>query len=253
MSSFFSSGRVDTSRVNRDKLPAGNNGNQAVYRVRVTDICDHFGANGGDRTQVDLVVTAGPLAGRTAAELIMHSGYSKAWMAEKARGTIATVVGAFAGFSRDKAGFRVDNEFFSANSRNVSYAGNTIANSSREKSELPLVQSGAEAFLVVSPYFDKRTGLRKSNPKTGQKSVTYEFFPLSANLQISTTFEGSEPSDDETPPAPVEEESEEPAVDALALAVQAGWKPNPNAPGYFYLKGTKEQLKEAALRAKFGG
>jgi hypothetical protein len=47
------------------------------------------------------------------------------------------------------------------------------------------------------------------------------------------------PADDAPPPAPVEWPPE-------------GWKPNPNGPGWWYNTTTKEQLKEADLRARVG-
>lgn len=252
--SFFQSGKVDVSRVSREKLPAGPNGSQAVYRVRLCDVCDHLQANGGDRTQFDMTVISGPLAEKSAAELVMHSGYDKAWKAEKARGTIAVVLGAFLGMTRDQSGFKVNNDVFQKNARSVTYNGNVVANKTRDKTELPLVMANAEAFLVVTAYTDKKTGQRKVNPKTGQKSVTYEFLPLSANLAISTEFEvmgASQDSEDDAPSAP--SDNDEPAVDALALALAAGWKVNKNAPEFYYLKGEPKQHKEAALRALFGG
>lgn len=267
MSGFFSSGRVDTTRFDRAKLPAGPGDTDAVYRVRLTDVCDHFGGNGGDRTQFDATVVSGPLAGKKASELVMHGGYAKAWMADKARGTIAIVLGAFAGFTADKSGFKVTNEFFQANSRSQQYNGNAVASKTRESSELPLVAGNAEAFLVVKPYFEKKDGkivlkdgkpVRKVNPKTKQPSVLYEFFPLSANLTVSTSVEdqsaqGSDSADDEAPGIPGDAADDAPAaVDALALALADGWKPNGTS-GFFWKKGETKQHKEPALRALFGG
>ncbi len=262
--SFFSAGRVDTTRFDRNKLPCGPKNTDAVYRVRLTDLSDHFGCNGGDRTQFNFTITDGPKAGGTGAELVMHGGYAKAWMADKARGTIAITLGAFAGMTADKAGFKVTNEFFQENSRSQQYNGNTVASKTREASDLPLVKANAEAFLVVKPYFEKKDGklvlkdgkpVRKLNPKTKQPSVTYEFFPLSANLAISDEFETQLLDADEEEAPEVTDEPEVPTtVDALALALAAGWKPNGTS-GYYYNSKDKsaKQLKEAALRAQFGG
>ncbi len=258
--SFFSAGKVDTTRFDRNKLPCGPKDTDAVYRVRLTDLCDHFGGNGGDRTQFNFTIVDGPKAGGTGAELVMHGGYAKAWMADKARGTIAITLGAFAGLTADKAGFKVTNEFFQTNSRKQFYSGNTVSEKSADASDLPLVQSGAEAFLVVKPYFEKKDGklvlvngkpVRKVNPKTKQKSVTYEFFPISANLATSEEFENQmDVEDDEAPE--VSDEPEVPAVvDALALAVADGWKAHPKDPSVFFKKGEAKQYKEAALRALY--
>ncbi len=259
--SFFSAGKVDTTRFDRNKLPCGPNNTDAVYRVRLTDLCDHFGGNGGDRTQFNFSIVDGPKAGGTGAELVMHGGYAKAWMADKARGTIAITLGAFAGLTADKAGFKVTNEFFQANSRKQFYNGNTVSEKSADAADLPLVKTGAEAFLVVKPYFEKKDGklvlvngkpVRKVNPKTKQKSVTYEFLPLSANLAISEEFENQMDAEEDTDEAPaVTDEPEAPAsVDALALALADGWKPNGTS-GFYYKKGEAKQHKEGALRALY--
>ncbi len=251
--SFFTSGKVDVSRYDRNKLPAGVKG-PAVYRVRLTDAADHFGGNSGDRTQFNFKVIGGPLDGRTGAELIMHSGYKERYMEAKARGTIAITLGAFMGFDADRSGFKVTSEVFLEQTRKQFYNGNTVSEKSREASDLPLVQAEAEAFLVVKPYFDKKTGQRKVNPKTKQLSVTYEFFPLSANLTISDKVESHNSDDEDTDEAPAvdEPEVETTQVDALALALADGWKPN-GTTGYFYNSKDKtaKQLKEPALRAAY--
>ncbi len=255
MAGFFGNGKVDTTRFDRNKLPCGPNDSDAVYRVRLTDAADHLGGNGGDRTQFNFSVISGPMAGKTGAELVMHGGYKFSWQADKARGTLAIVLGAFAGMTTDKAGFKVDNEFFAANTRNQTYNGNTVASKTRDASELPLVKAEAECFLIVKPYFDRKTGERKVSPKSKQKSVLYEFQPLSANLTISQVVEsiGGGVSEDDAPEMPSDEPEMTPAVDTLALALQDGWRVNPNAPAFYFKKidGKAEQLKEAHLRARY--
>lgn len=250
MAGFFQSGRVDTSSVDRSKLPAGPNGSLAVYRVRVTDLADHYGPQNGDRTQINFTVISGPKAGKTGAHLVMHKA-DKSWKEEKARGEIAASVGAFKGFTREQSGFKITGDNYFNDVRTVEYNRDTfkVAKTSCDADGLPLVKAGAEAFLTVEGYF--KGGVRKTNK--GVPSVTYTLLPLSANLTVSAEFEGEAngaTDDDEPLDAPVEDE---PKMDALALALADGWAVNPNAPMYFYNKKTKEQVKEPALRAKYSG
>lgn len=250
MAGFFTSGKVDTSRFDRDKLPAGPKGSKAVYRVRVTDIADHFGPQAGDRTQVSFVVAAGPKQGSQGAHLIMHKA-AKAWMEDKARGEIAASVGAFKGMSRDQAGFKITSANYYSDVRTIQYNDAfKVAETSGAAEDLPLVKSGAEAFLTVVGYFDKGTGKRRFNK--GKASVVYELLPLSANLVVSTQFEdvADAEGDDEAPEMP-SDEPEVQTMDALAVALSDGWKVNPNAPTYYFKKGEAKQHKEAALRALY--
>lgn len=241
--SFFKSGAVDTKSFDRSKLSEG------TYRVRVVDVADHIGANSGSRTQFDFVVIKGPNSiGLKKGHIVMHK-HEKSWQEDKARGEIAAFLGAFMGFTREAAGLKIDHKAFDANTRTVQYAngGKDVASSTRDSSELPLVKAGAEAILVVKPYFDKKTGQRKVNPKTGEKSVTYELFPLSCGFVADEPGEYVDTTAEEAPAAP----SDEPEVDPLDLALADGWKAN--GPKYFFKKGEPEQLKADALRAKYAG
>lgn len=244
-SSFFSSGTVDVASFDRSKLTPG------IYRVRISDFADHLEAFSGSRTQLTCVVVDGPSnIGATKSSIVMHK-HEKAWQAARSRGEIATMLGAFAGMTRDAAGLKVTAEFFHANTRTLKYVadGKEVGSTSRESTELPLVKAGAEAILVVKPYFDRKTGARKVNAKTGEKSVVYEFYPLSSGFVPGAT----ESTDDSDAPA-APSEPEDNGVDTLALAMAAGWKANGTS-GWYYLKGnpSEPQLREAALRAKFAG
>lgn len=261
-SSFFKSGTVDTSVINRDKLPclegaSPDDAQQAVYRVRFNDFADYIGATKGDRSQVNFEVVEGILpAGTKGSHVVMHGGHDAAWKIAKARGEIAAMLGAFLGLTRDASGLKVTGEVFDEHTRVVQQnpeTGKTIS-ATRSSDELPLAQKGAEAYLVVAPYFDKKTKKRRFNPKTRMPSVTYELYPLSAKMfvtteapEVSGEFDVGQFSGDETPDAP------ETTVDALEAAITDGWKPNPKAPGFFYRKGEPKQLKEPALRAMYGG
>jgi hypothetical protein len=248
--SFFSQGKVDTKVVDRSKLPVG------TYLVSLTDFKDVYGATAGDRTQCDFVVEEGCVEkGRRGAHVVMHAA-DKAWKMDKARGEIAATLGAFFGFNRDTSGLKVDAKFFAANARVIREDGGKTVSVSCQADELPGI--GKQAFLVVAPYFDKKTGVRKHNPKTGQPSVTYELFPLSAKLTVTHNmvagevagtddFGGDAPEVDDAPPAPSASEP----VDGLAAALADGWKRNGETP-WFYKKGAPAQLKEAALRAQYG-
>lgn len=242
--SFFSSGAVNVSDIDRSKLPEG------CYRVRITDIADHIGAFSGSRTQFQMLVVAGPSAvGQNKGHIVSHK-HDASWKEERARGEICTFIGAFLGLTAEAAGRKVTPEVFHENTRTVQYAngGRDVANATRDSSELPLVKAGAEAFLVVTPYFDK-SGRRKVNAKTGQPSVIYKIQPLSAALQVTEArapqadefVADSSEGDDDLPPAP--------QVDALELALADGWRAN--GPTYFYKKGEPAQLKADALRAKY--
>lgn len=240
--SFFSSGEVSTRDIDRSKLSDG------TYRIRLADFADHIGAAKGSRTQIDFIVVDGPSrVGGRAGHIVPHTGYTAEWQTKKARGEIATGLAAFMGLSAEAAERKITPEVFAENSRTVQYAngGNNVASVTREASELPLVAAGAEAILVVLPYFDK-TGKRKHNPKTGAPSVIYKFMPLNCGLQpTSAVAEVEAPADeaeDDLPPAP--------AVDPLELALADGWRAN--GPTYFYKKGEPAQLKADALRAKYG-
>lgn len=253
MSGFFSRGKADTNSFDRSKLPAGPSGGTAVYKVRVSDICDHYGAQAGDRTQLNFTVVGGPKDGKAASHLVMHK-HPKSFMEDKARGEIAASVGAFKGFTRDQSGFRITSENYYNDVRTVEYDSSSKASkTSGESTDLPLVKSGAEAFLVVEGYFktDKATGKTERKYNKGQPSVTYKLLPLSANLVVSTEFEGEALGDDEDAPPPSDEPEAPATVDALAAALADGWKVNPKAPQFFYKKGETDQLKEAALRARY--
>jgi hypothetical protein len=247
--SFFTQGAVDTRSIDRSKLGEG------TYRVRITDFADHIGANSGSRTQADFTVLAGPASiGLRKGHIVMHQ-HEKQWQADKARGEIASIIGAFMGLTREAAGFKVDAKVFGENSRTVQYinGGKDVGSVTRDSSELPLVKQGAEAILIVKPYFDKRTGQRKKNPKTGELSVTYEFFPLSCGFtadEPGTRSSVEESGEYAIPPSP---ETSAPSVDALELAMADGWKVNPNAPAFYYKKGEADQFKADALRAKYAG
>lgn len=243
--SFFSSGSVDTTQVNRAKLSDG------TYRIRLTDFADYLGAVKGDRTQLNFAVTAGPMpSGTQGSHIVMHAGFTAAWQANRARGEIAAMLGAFLGIARDLSGLKVTNEVFGKNTRTVnqdSTTGKTVE-VSREATELPVY--GTEAYLIVRPYMDKKTGKRKFD-KNGRPSVVYEFYPLSANLTVTDAGD-VEMLEDETPPAPEAEDDVPPPVapDAMESALADGWKRNGETP-WFYKKGEPKQLKEADLRAKY--
>lgn len=243
--SFFSSGAVDTNVINRDKLPVG------VYVIALTDMADYYGATNGDRTQINFTVEQGCVApGTKGSHIVMHKA-DKQWQMDKARGEIASMLGAFLGFTRDQSGLKITQEVFDANTRVVRQSGGKTVSVTRGSEELPLV--GKTAFLVVAPYFDKKTGARKINPKTNKPSVTYEIVPLSAKLSV-TTAEAPESGEFgvDAPDAPSDSPTETPAVDGLALALADGWRSNPNAPAFFFKKGELAQLKEPALRARYG-
>jgi hypothetical protein len=187
----------------------------------------------------------------------MHKA-DKQWQMDKARGEIASMLGAFLGFTRDQSGLKITQEVFDGNTRVVRQANGKNVSVSRDAEALPLV--GRTAFLVVLPYFDKvkknpdGTPLRKVNPKTGQPSVTYEIVPLSAKLQVTTSVVKSPESgefDLDAPEAPVDDAPVAAKVDGLALATADGWKRNGDS-AFFYKRGVATQLKEAALRAQYG-
>lgn len=248
MSNFFTSGAVDTSSVDRRKLPEG------TYRIELADFADYMGATNGDRTQVNFTVVEGPQPkGTRGSHVVMHAADAQ-WKKEKARGEIASMLGAFLGFNRDQSGLKITGDVFLSNTRTVTQANGKTTSTTRSADELPIL--GKQAYLVVLPYFDKKSGQRKVNPKTKQLSVTYEILPLSAKLSVTTEqaptdsgeFPIDAPAEDDAPP-PVTE------TDALELALADGWKVNPNAPAFFFKKnaaGVVEQLKEPALRAKYG-
>ena len=245
--SFFTSGTVDLKNVDRAKLGEG------IYRVALSDFADHLGAYTGSRTQIDFYVMAGPQAVGSRKGHIVGHVYDQSWKAERARGEIATALAAFMGKSREGAR-DITPQVFLDNTRIVKYVagGKEVGDVSRDASALELVQARAEAILVVHPYMDKKTGKRKVNAKTGQPSVIYEFLPLSCGLTPSigngpSADEGGFVDLDDAPPPAVEE------VDALEAARAAGWRENPANPVWFFCKGEPAQLKEAALRAKFGG
>lgn len=246
--SFFSSGAVDVKQFDRSRLVEG------TYRVALVDAADHLGAHSGNRTQFDFRVVKGPQAiGLKRGEIVGHT-YDASWKAEKARGNILAILGAFSGKTRDESGLIKDPvKFVKENTRTLQYAngGKEVASMTRGASDLPLVKQGAEAILVVKAHFDRKTGQRKKNPKTGQPSVIYEFYPLSCGFVPDEL--GSSPvaadEEDDAPPAP---ETATPAVDALELAFADGWKPN-GTTGWFYKKGEAAQHKEPALRAMYGG
>lgn len=253
--SFFTSGTVDTQSFSRDKLLPG------VYLVEATDFADYYGATRGDRTQFNFAVVDGSVdEGTKGSHVVMHK-HQEAWQTAKARGECAAMLGSLMGFNRDASGLKITGEVYEANTRVVTQnpdTGKTVR-ISREASELPIV--GKRCFLVVSPYFEKKLDargqkVRKINRKTGQKSVVYEFFPLSAkltptreaaaeDLEESGTFATGGDAEDDAPPPPAEK------VDGLAAALADGWKKNGDSP-WFYKKGENAQLKEPALRAKYG-
>lgn len=261
MSSFFSSGTVDTNQYERDKLPCietpdPEEAQPAIYRVAITDFADHYGAQKGDRSQINFTVLAGlQPKGRRGGHIVMHH-HKEAWQVAKARGEIAACLGAFMGLTRDASGLKITADVYGKNTRALQYNENgKVAATSRSSDELPLVQKQAEAFLVVAPYFDKKSGKRKTNK--GKRSVTYEFFPLSANMEVTPTLESGEftldDGDDFNPGMPADDMPAEAQTDALEKALADGWKVNKNAPEFFFKKGEPKQLKEAALRAMYGG
>lgn len=245
--SFFSSGAVNVSDIDRSKLPEG------TYRVRITDMADHLGAFSGSRTQFQMLVVDGPgYLGQNKGHIVSHK-QAASWMEERARGEIAAFVGAFLGFTAEASGRKVTPEVFHENTRTLQYAngGRDVASATRDSSDLPLVKAGAEAFLVVQPYYGK-DGKRKINAKTGQPSVIYKIFPLSANLQVTVasaaTMDILLEDEGDVPPAP------ESTVDALDLALADGWKRNGETQWYYRkANGQTEQVKADALRTRYQG
>lgn len=249
MSSFFSSGSVDVNVFDRNKLGEG------TYRVRLVDAADHMGAFKGSRTQFDFTVVKGKNSiGVRKGHIVGHTADAP-WKLAKARGEIAATLGAFMGMPRDVSGLKVNPETYADNTRTLTYVeeGKRVGSMSRPAEELPLVAAGAEAILVVKPYFDK-TGNRKRNPKTGQLSVVYDFYPLSSGFVADEPNGSTDAAEDDLPPAEASNETADaPATDALEAAVADGWKINPNAPTFYYKRGEAKQYKEDALRALYAG
>ena len=263
MGNFFSSGTVDTNSFTREKLPTG------VYKCSAVDFVNFYGAPKGDRTQLDFIVVAGCVdKGTKGTHQVMHKA-DAAWKIAKARGEMAAMLGALFGFNRDTSGLKVTGDFFAATTRDVQQDSETgkVISRTRNAEDLPIL--GKEFLLVVKPYFDKRTGNRKTAPKTGQASVVYEIFPLSSGYEVTTKrnvvadrakhvddlaksaedLTDASEDDGEIPGAP--ENDAEPTSGAMDRATAAGWRPNPNAPGFYYAKGEAKQLKLDALLAKF--
>jgi hypothetical protein len=245
--SFFKSGAVDVKHFDRSKLSEG------TYRIRIVDAADHMAAFSGNRTQFDFIVTAGPHSiGLRKGHIVGHV-YDQAWKSEKARGEILSILGAFKGMTRDAAGMIKDpGEFVDTHTRTLGYVdgGKKVGTMSRSSDELPLVKEGAEAILIVKLYKDKKTGKQKFD-KHGQKSVTYDFMPLSCGFTPSAP--GTSEAEDDGAPVEMDDLPPPPSVDALELAIADGWKVNPNAPEFFYKKGEAKQLRAEALRAKYEG
>ena len=244
---FFTSGTVDTSVVDRSKLPVG------VYLVSLTDHADYIGAPSGDRTQTSFAVEDGCVAkGTRGSHIVMHKA-DKAWKEAKARGEIAAMVGAFQGFSREASGHKVNGDNYAKLVRTVVQNSETgkVMSVSMEAESLPDI--GKTAFLVVKPYFNKKTGQRLHHPKTGKPSVTYELYPMSAKLTVTHELTDIDDSTgDDAPAAPEDDAPAAVATDALETALSDGWRRNGETPWY-YKKNAPKQLKEPELRAMYGG
>lgn len=262
--SFFTSGSVNTQSFNRDKLPVG------VYLCAATDFADYVGAPKGNRTQMNFTVVEGCVPAGTKGSHVVSHKYAEAWQEEKARGEIASMLGSLFGFDRQKSGLKVDGPFFEANTRTVTQDPRTgdTKNVTRAADELPIY--GKQFVLVVSPYFDKKTGKRKNNPTTGQASVVYEILPVAgapaATPKRNVVADTAKHRDDlmkteaevvsanqaagqgSVPPGAPGGDGE--AADPLDRALADGWKRNGDS-AYYYKRGEATQLKAEALRAKY--